>query len=198
MRLYDPGYEGCGGANDVSATVPGLGAVRGGKLHLLKVRKHIAEALVGYLRQQPGDHPKGVGNLILAVTAFKVTVKGHEGMKAEAMVGNAPDEGMNLGGGPMIGDFAGPVEGEFLNQGKQPDYGQLDGVFAFQGIHTATNLGKSVHGVVSKFSVYPRRSYLKIIQDRALGKMRRQMRLLFTPILTFPRQGGRDFEIVSN
>ena len=40
----------------------------------------------------------------------------------------------------------------------------------------------------------PITNYLKVVHSRALGEMRQQERLLFTPILTFPLDGGRDFE----
>jgi|GEM_PF-3236392 len=53
--------------------------------------------------------------------------------------------------------------------------------------------------IIRAFAGVPLRNCLKIIEGRALGKMRQQRRLLFTPIpsagsgqaLTFPRQGER-------
>lgn len=132
---------GGGGAYEATKTVPGLGTVGRGLGRGLEPAEHVAKTVVRHLGQQACNYAQGVGQLILVVAAFEVEVKGHEGMEAEAVVGNAPDKGMNFGGGPMVGDFGSPMEGEVLGQGEQPDYGQFDGEFALQGVDTTANLG---------------------------------------------------------
>ena len=107
------------------------------------------EALKGNLGEQAGDNAQGVGDVTFPAAVLQVFVEGYEGIEAEAVLSDAPDEGLRLGRGPALGDVGGPLVGKFLGQAAQADHSQFLGILAFEGVDASPELRQCGHGVAS-------------------------------------------------
>ena len=92
--------------------------------------EHRPQAVERNLGEKAGDDAWGVGDGCLPAAALQVFVEGHEGIETEAALGYSPDKGLRLGRGPTLGEGDGPLLGELLGQGAEPDDGQVPGIFA--------------------------------------------------------------------
>ena len=93
----------------------------------------------GPREQGQQDLPRS-GDLALLTAALQVLMEGHEGGEVEAALGDAPDEGMRLGGFPAVGDGGGLLMGQFLGQLAEPVNCYLPGIFVTKGVDFSPEL----------------------------------------------------------
>ena len=58
----------------------------------------------------------------------------HEGGEPESGRDYAADKGVGIGQGPVFGEGYGPLEAKFLNQGAEPDNGDVESHFTAEGV----------------------------------------------------------------
>jgi rRNA processing protein Krr1/Pno1 len=93
--------------------------------------KQLEQAFGGNLRIEGADDVIAVGDVASAAAARQVVVEIYKGIEAEAVLGDAQDEGMRLREFLTVAHGTSPFEGEFLGQGMEPVDGEFQGILAF-------------------------------------------------------------------